>query len=414
MIQPGAKNWIDKYLSLVDEGIIHLNSPSKPKDLTKEEFLHNVFFDTGIIFGFPSNLLFYKENSLERNWTLDEEIKFLLFECLLMVYITEKKTLDKEDFIASLVEFYERYENKGFLNVLKLVFKESESVKLENILKGRIHIKSTLKNKLWASYMSNSLIYIDVLAYRSFLLNEKELEETYNCYILGGLNTVAAVSLSDQEVIPEEQLILTVFLEASEMDDADFKVFSERLKNGQITIEDIKIPKDAGNLYKLYLLDMGVLTANVDLSFLKDEASHLNELCKYLNLPEEKLDHSMMIINRFVMKNNHKITFLSDKSSYEMLYSNFSKKWIKVLGRNKDKVVGELKESKELISLVNKSFTQELTEEEKEKVKNQFRDIIKSVPALAIFMLPGGLVLLPIILKIIPDLIPSAFKSNEL
>lgn len=414
MIQPGAKNWIEKYFSLVDEGVIDLISLSKPRDLTEEEFLHNVFFDTGITFGFPSDLLFYKEGNVAENWTLDEEIKFLLFECLLMVYITEKKELNKEDFITSLLEFYERYENKGFLNVLKLVFKESESVKIENILKGRIHIKSTLKNKLWANYMSNSLIYIDVLAYRSFLLNEKELKETYNCYILGGLNTVAAIALADQKVIPEEQLILTVFLEASEMDEKDLKTFKSDLRQNKITIEDIKIPKDAGNLYKLYLLDMGVLTANVDLSFATEEATHLQELCNHLLLSEEKLDHSIMIINRFVMKNNHRINFLSEKSAYEMLYSNFSKKWIKVLGRNKDKVVGELKESKELISLVNKSFTQELSEEEKEKVKNQFRDIIKSVPALAIFMLPGGLVLLPIILKIIPDLIPSAFKSNEI
>jgi len=28
-------------------------------------------------------------------------------------------------------------------------------------------------------------------------------------------------------------------------------------------------------------------------------------------------------------------------------------------------------------------------------------------------MLPGGLILLPLILKIIPDLIPSAFKENK-
>ena len=39
---------------------------------------------------------------------------------------------------------------------------------------------------------------------------------------------------------------------------------------------------------------------------------------------------------------------------------------------------------------------------------------VKSVPALAIFMLPGGAVLLPLILKVIPDLVPSAFKENEI
>ena len=36
------------------------------------------------------------------------------------------------------------------------------------------------------------------------------------------------------------------------------------------------------------------------------------------------------------------------------------------------------------------------------------------MPALAIFMLPGGALLLPLVLKIIPDLVPSAFKDNAL
>ena len=52
--------------------------------------------------------------------------------------------------------------------------------------------------------------------------------------------------------------------------------------------------------------------------------------------------------------------------------------------------------------------------EEKEAVKTQFKDLAKSIPALTIFMLPGGAILLPIILKLIPDLIPTAFKENEI
>jgi hypothetical protein len=36
------------------------------------------------------------------------------------------------------------------------------------------------------------------------------------------------------------------------------------------------------------------------------------------------------------------------------------------------------------------------------------------MPSLAIFMLPGGAVLLPLVLKIIPDLVPSAFRDNAI
>jgi hypothetical protein len=77
-------------------------------------------------------------------------------------------------------------------------------------------------------------------------------------------------------------------------------------------------------------------------------------------------------------------------------------------------LITELKESKELVSLIKKSTTTELTKKEKELVKDQFMDILKSVPSLGIFLLPGGALLLPLILKIVPDLMPSAFKENEL
>ena len=87
---------------------------------------------------------------------------------------------------------------------------------------------------------------------------------------------------------------------------------------------------------------------------------------------------------------------------------------VAILGRNKDKLAVEVKQSKELVFLIRKSTTKELTKEEKEAVKSQFLDVVKSMPSLAIFMLPGGAVLLPLILKIIPDLMPSAFRDNEI
>ena len=96
------------------------------------------------------------------------------------------------------------------------------------------------------------------------------------------------------------------------------------------------------------------------------------------------------------------------------MMDNVSKRWVKILGRNKDKLALELRQSKELVQLIRKSSKEELSKEEKEKVKSQFMDIVKSMPALAIFLLPGGALLLPIVLKIIPNLVPSAFRDNEI
>jgi hypothetical protein len=83
-----------------------------------------------------------------------------------------------------------------------------------------------------------------------------------------------------------------------------------------------------------------------------------------------------------------------------------------LLHRNKLRLYQELSQSKEAMSLIKKSAHTSLSEEEKLKVKIQLLDICKAIPAFAVFMLPGGALLLPLLIKLIPDILPSAFKEE--
>jgi len=82
-----------------------------------------------------------------------------------------------------------------------------------------------------------------------------------------------------------------------------------------------------------------------------------------------------------------------------------------LLQKNKNSLVQELHESKELVVLLTISTTRKLNDEEKGKVKEQLLDICKSIPAFTVFMLPGGALLLPLLIKAIPNLLPSAFRE---
>ncbi len=83
-----------------------------------------------------------------------------------------------------------------------------------------------------------------------------------------------------------------------------------------------------------------------------------------------------------------------------------------LLSKNKKRLVKELDQSKELVILLKKATHKKLSEEEKEKVKAQLIDIIKGIPAFAVFMLPGGALLLPLLIKLIPDILPSSFRED--
>ncbi|TXD48429.1 LETM1 domain-containing protein [Polaribacter sp. IC073] len=83
-----------------------------------------------------------------------------------------------------------------------------------------------------------------------------------------------------------------------------------------------------------------------------------------------------------------------------------------LLRRNKLRLHQELLQSKEAMHLIRKSTRTQLSEEEKLKIKIQLLDICKAIPAFTVFMLPGGALLLPLLIKLIPDILPSAFRDD--
>ncbi|MGC6285225.1 MAG: LETM1 domain-containing protein [Polaribacter sp.] len=83
-----------------------------------------------------------------------------------------------------------------------------------------------------------------------------------------------------------------------------------------------------------------------------------------------------------------------------------------LLQKNKKKLDQELRQSKEAVRLIKKATYSSLNAEEKEKIKIQLLDICKAIPALAVFLLPGGALLLPLLIKLIPDILPSAFQDQ--
>lgn len=77
-------------------------------------------------------------------------------------------------------------------------------------------------------------------------------------------------------------------------------------------------------------------------------------------------------------------------------------------------VMTELRQTGELGQLLAKAAAgRKLTAEEKGKVRAQLIDLAKAVPALAIFAAPGGLLLLPLLAKLLPfNMLPSAWEKN--
>lgn len=203
------------------------------------------------------------------------------------------------------------------------------------------------------------------------------------------------------------------FLASADLEKEE-KIRCERNILEGISFNEISLEKIDDYIIKQAIFELCIFVIRGSDYLSEDEESKIVEFGELLGISENDIHLSLMLCNSFVMENGEEISLLKTDSNTQFIYRAFTKRWLRILGRNKDKLVRELKESKELISLIQKSTKEELTKEEKELVKSQFLDILKSMPSMAIFLLPGGGLLLPLILKIVPDLLPSSFKENEL
>jgi hypothetical protein len=81
---------------------------------------------------------------------------------------------------------------------------------------------------------------------------------------------------------------------------------------------------------------------------------------------------------------------------------------------NLEAIVKEVRQTGELGQLLAKAAAgKTLSAEERAKVKRQLLDLAKAVPALAIFAAPGGMLLLPILAKVLPfNVLPSAWEDK--
>jgi len=189
---------------------------------------------------------------------------------------------------------------------------------------------------------------------------------------------------------------------------------SLRYKNeSHLNLQDI-LPSFTHVLEKYYLIDIVAMSLWSDKVIDNNEAIFLKSISKQLGLDEKIADDSIVHLSSFYTTYKDKIALLNSKNPVQSFYDNSGKMVSKLIKRNKKRLIKELQESKELLLLISKSTTTPLTDEEQKKVQGQLLDIFKSIPSLAIFMLPGGMLLLPIVIKFIPKLLPSAFDENRM
>jgi hypothetical protein len=224
------------------------------------------------------------------------------------------------------------------------------------------------------------------------------------------LRLLIAAAHSSGGVDDLERRVFDRFLSSAGLPSEERETFTAAMAQG-LTLDQIEIP-EAPWLVRRHLLDLTLMLILADRQFESSEQAFAADLVRRMGLWEEELEQSQSALEQFLVANERTLHFLRGRTQVQLLTERLSNRVHSAVRKNLDRIVNEINETRELYELLVKSRSQELTAEEKRKVRLQLFDILKTVPTLAIFAMPGGSMLLPVLIRLLPfNLLPTSFED---
>lgn len=392
-MNPSAAGWINKFGQLVSKS---------PNCYANFQELYNGLKKTGFVYGINTQVPHFIE--AQHTLSEDEKAKINLLTGLYFVYIIEEQSTHFESFVDTIFRFYKGLgiHQISFLN--KILTGKKTSDQLEKLIDSRVYLEDNLISKTFNSIITNSLLFIDVLVFKRFLHQQVEIRKYAQNLEFIAIN-VTYHALNSKEKERNDERLAQLFGASLTFIDHDEQSFDGSYRE--------KLLQNYSIWENCYFLDIACLSVWEDNSIDYKESEFIYGIGHDLGFKKKQIARSLDEITSFFSQNVTNIPFLKDNNMAVQFYESMSKVVNKLILRNSKRLQKELSQSAELVALLSKSTLRDLNAAEKKKVQNQLIDIFKSIPSLAIFILPGGAVLLPIFIKLVPKLLPSSFDENR-
>lgn len=395
MINPSASGWIDKFF-------IKQEFTKQPVFLDTDTFYKKTRA-TGFIYG---HIIAFETPALidTKGWVQNEIPKVALLNTLYGIYGLTTHDADPSNFIKKCLDFYNEMHPQGFNLFKKVLPNAAPSLNLEKIIDTRVQTNVDIINKSFSHIVTNALLFIDVLAFRQYLIHGK-IPEKY-------------LKKIEEAVISVVTLALKIKTTKSNYDDLLIKLFEASVRYSKFSkintqnIDELNLDYFSSDLEKYYLIDMAGMALWSDGEIENEEIYFLHKLAQNSKVSSDFVTESIKNTDAFISKHQKEIPYFNYSNPVKHFYDQTTQSVITLVTRNKNRLIKEIIESKELMLLLAHSTRRDLNEKEKKKVKKQLLDICKTIPSLTIFLLPGGSLLLPILIKFIPTMLPSSFNEN--
>ena len=395
-MNPSAAGWIDKLIVFLKKDAFFQNTSLVSK--------YQSLRAAGFIYG--TNLNTFFETKSENTLTETEITKINLLGALLNTYFDHHPQGTYEDAVDEILKFYGLLNAKKFTLLDKILIGKQCTAQLEKIIRSRIRTNINLFTKNFSNIITNALLFIDVLAFNRYLSGEKNIENYAQKTEIIITNIIFRALKAKEKKSDYDELLIRL---------VDSSLRYHEIEAVDISYDRIPLLSNyQSQLERFYILDLASMAVWNDQVLDKEEKHFIWDLGKQLHIESDEVGYAVSYIHAFINRHKKKISFFNYSNPVKHFYDQSSKTVSKLILRNKKRLLKELSESKELLVLLSKSTVKDLSDKEKQKMKEQLLDICKTVPSLALFALPGGSVLLPLLVQFIPKLLPSAFDDNRI
>ncbi|WP_410877650.1 LETM1-related biofilm-associated protein [Myroides sp. DW712] len=377
-MNPSTSGWIKKYFAEQDKYAIF-------KATNTTELAHEIRA-TGFSFGqinpsgFPAIYTTF-------DYTQEEFAKICFLQLLEKIYFFQYPTHTTDEFISRLLDFYQLFVPHK-TNFFSSLFEDKNTyARLEHLfaIKWKEHFFSQSKSNTIVLNLLVLSIYL--LTFETYL-TEKIHPNLYHVYL--------------------EDLIQSILNHTQGHKNTEVHFLDNP---NDFSIDEI-MEVQSSYLESSLLLDIVMCSSwNNELKTL-DLPDFTDEPFTRLAFTPEQINDSRSCFMLFLQQNNYHYFYLKSSNLFNNMINNSTNYVEFLVGRNKGRIIKEIQKNKQLMQLLMDSTHRNLDIQEKKLIKKQTLEVIKTIPSLAIFLLPGGTILLPIILKFIPSLLPSSFNEN--
>lgn len=413
-MNPREKGWLKRYLEFRQNLLMDLTGQAAHVGSHPEQSLYRVIQPTGLMYGHTISNIQHPD---QESWSDKDRMKVLLAESLISssLLYQENKINSAEDFSRVIFRTLDNI-NSFYNNIFpelatpsKTLFgkRKSPLEVTERILDKRMEHVSSMEGSFWTYFFHNSLLFLDVFIFGQWIhTNADRIVADFFRYEREELRftlikVIAAAAHANQQIEFEERKLFEYFIQGAGLS-SEKKKEAQQVFEGGIEIEEISLPSENSWILRRFFLEIAILTTWADRRVEKLEEDFIQRFNTYLGFNAEDLENSLIAIEGFILEHWEHLVHLQNKQDYKQVSDQFIKRLTAQCEKNQNRILKEIHESEDIMNLIRKARSTELSEKERDVVREGLILVLKTIPTFVIVSLPQHFLTLPILLQVLP------------